>query len=406
VRTFAGHTNAVISVAISADGRWVLSGSEDCKLRLWELATGRCVRTFAEHPGGVNSIAFSPDGRWALSGSWDETLRLWELATGRCVRTFEGHTQAVHSVAISPDGRWALSGSDDMTLRLWELVWEYEFPDVAAWDEDARPHLENFLSVHTPYASFLPPDRTPSEEEIHQVPTRRGRPTWTDGDFEQLLCRLACVGYGWLRPAGVRKKLEEMAATWAASSRKDALATVLQAQEELAGPKQNPRPSPLPTMAAPPPAREGAREQVGAQQALLLKKIVEQLEARRQPGVAQQPRAGSLGKPKSQPAPTPRLLPQKKAAAHRARAKKSRGIAWRLPNAGLTFKLAWLAGWLVLVLDQVAGTFFSSHFLPASEFRIPIDRCWDAGALGAAAILLLMIAPFVIERVAAGRKGR
>jgi hypothetical protein len=70
----------------------------------------------------------------------------------------------------------------------------------------------------------------------------------------------------------------------------------------------------------------------------------------------------------------------------------------------LTFKLAWLAGWLILILDQVAGKFLGSHFLPASEFRIPIDRCWDAGALGVTAILLLAIAPFVIERVAAGRK--
>jgi len=453
VRTFEGHTGSAKSVAISPDGRWGLSGSKmpfhvfsepgHKTVRLLELATGRCVRTFEGHTEAVNSVAISPDGRWGLSGSDDKTLRLWELATGKCVRTFEGHTDDVFSVAISPDGRWALSGSYDKTLRLWELDWECEFPPPADWDEGARPYLENFLSLHTPYAASLPRDRQPSEEEVQHALTRRGTPSWTEDDLKDLLNRLCYAGYGWLRPQGVRKKLEEMAAIWTASpppkapsrptgavappgpshgvpasisaraetdkikaapSNKDAHGTVVQAPEELARLKQTPRPGPLPTVAAASPTREGARGQPDAQQALLLKKIVEQLEAVPKPGVAQQPRDSDMWKAKPQPAPTPKPLPQRKAAAHPARARKNRGISWRLLDAGLTFKLGWLAGWLVLILDQVAGKFFSSHFLPASEFRTTIDRWWEAGALGVASILLFMIAPFVIERVAAGRK--
>ena len=202
------------SVSLSPDGRWVLSGSMDETLRLWELATGRCVRTFDGHTGYVNSVTFSPDGRWALSGSGDKTVRLWELATGQCVRTFEGHTEGVNAVSLSPDGRWALSGGDDKTLRLWELDWECEFPPPAEWDEGARPYLESFLSLHTSYAASLPRDRKPSEEEIQQALTRRGRPSWTEDDVKDLLRKLCYAGYGWLRPQGVRQKLEEMAATW------------------------------------------------------------------------------------------------------------------------------------------------------------------------------------------------
>ena len=122
LRTFEGHTDWVSSVALSHDGRSALSGSRDRTLRLWELATGRCLRTFEGHTDSVNSVALSPDGRYALSGSYDRTLRLWELSSGRCVRTFEGRTSSVTSVAISPDGRSALSGSSDRTLRLWELT--------------------------------------------------------------------------------------------------------------------------------------------------------------------------------------------------------------------------------------------------------------------------------------------
>jgi WD40 repeat protein len=110
------------SVRISPDGRWGLSGSWDERLRLWDLAEGKCVRVFEGHSGDVHSVAISPDGRGGLSGSKDKTLRLWNLATGQCVRVFEGHTERVNAVAIGPDGRWALSGSSDQTLRLWDLA--------------------------------------------------------------------------------------------------------------------------------------------------------------------------------------------------------------------------------------------------------------------------------------------
>jgi WD40 repeat protein len=210
MRTFKGHKGSLCSVSISPDGRWALSGSYDKTLRLWALATGRCVRVFEGHTDSVESVAFSSDGRWALSGSSDETLRLWELATGRCVRTFEGHEGFVASVAFSPDGRWVLSGSWDNTLQLWELDWECEFPAPADWDEGARPYLESFLSLHTPYAAELPRDHTPSEEEIRLALTHVGKPSWNEQEFDALIRQLQYAGYGWLRPDGVRKQLEEM----------------------------------------------------------------------------------------------------------------------------------------------------------------------------------------------------
>ena len=48
-------------------------------LRLWDLETGRCLRTFEGHTNAVNSVAVTPDGNYILSGSEDGTLRLWYL---------------------------------------------------------------------------------------------------------------------------------------------------------------------------------------------------------------------------------------------------------------------------------------------------------------------------------------
>ena len=213
-RTFEGHTQGVESVSLSADGRYALSGSGDNTLRLWEVSSGHCLRTFEGHTSQVTSVFLSTDGRYALSGSGDNTLRLWEVSSGHCLRTFEGHTQEVTSVSLSADGRYALSGSRDKTVGLWTLDWELEDNEPADWDEGAKPYLETFLAQQTPYAGTLPQDREPTEGEITLCLTRRGRPIWTDADFQRLLDALGCAGFGWLRPEGVRWELEKMAAAW------------------------------------------------------------------------------------------------------------------------------------------------------------------------------------------------
>lgn len=115
-----GHSSEVHACAFSPDGAYIVSGSADGTVTLWDARTGRCMRTFG-HCGGVNACAFSSDGATILSGSGDGTLKLWDVQTGDCMRTFEGHDDAVLSCAFSPDGGSIVSGSWDGTLRLWKV---------------------------------------------------------------------------------------------------------------------------------------------------------------------------------------------------------------------------------------------------------------------------------------------
>ena len=121
VHILKGHKQFVNSLVVTPDGRYLLSGSDDATLRIWELSSGRCVYTLEGHKYSVKSIAITPDGRYAVSGSGDSTLRVWEISSGRCIRTLEGHKLLVTSLVITPEGRYLLSGSDDTTLRVWEL---------------------------------------------------------------------------------------------------------------------------------------------------------------------------------------------------------------------------------------------------------------------------------------------
>ena len=79
----------------------------------------------------IYSVALTPDGKWALTGSDDNTARIWDLfKSWSSPRVLSGHTEAIHSVALTPDGKWALTGSDDKTARLWELVPHMSFAEV------------------------------------------------------------------------------------------------------------------------------------------------------------------------------------------------------------------------------------------------------------------------------------
>ena len=77
--------------------------------------------TLKGHTASVRSCGFSPDGAWVVSGSRDDTLRLWNAATGECLRTLEGHINWVWSCGFSPDGARVVSGSRDKALLLWTL---------------------------------------------------------------------------------------------------------------------------------------------------------------------------------------------------------------------------------------------------------------------------------------------
>lgn len=80
-----------------------------------------CLRII-HHDSWVLAVAVSPDGRRIVSGSYDKTLRIWDAETGAAFsEPLIGHSDRVRSVAFSHDSRRIVSGSDDGTLRIWDL---------------------------------------------------------------------------------------------------------------------------------------------------------------------------------------------------------------------------------------------------------------------------------------------
>ena len=120
-RKLTGHMRWVNSVAVSPDGKSVVSGSSDRTVKIWDTKTGNRQATLKGHGRMVNCVAITPDGKRLLSCSSDCTIRIWEFPSGRLERVLEGHQHEVQPVIPIADGEMLLSGDggDDGSIKLW-----------------------------------------------------------------------------------------------------------------------------------------------------------------------------------------------------------------------------------------------------------------------------------------------
>jgi WD40 repeat protein len=118
--TLGGHTTRIGAVALRRDGRRAFSGSLDCTVKVWDAQTGKELRTLRGHAKGVQSLAVSGDGKWLVSGDNGGVIIVWDAQTGERKMTLQGHKQVVMCLAISRDDRWFVSGSVS-ELKIWDL---------------------------------------------------------------------------------------------------------------------------------------------------------------------------------------------------------------------------------------------------------------------------------------------
>jgi WD40 repeat protein len=120
-----GHADAVFSVAISSDGKTIVTGSNDHAAIIWDATTGQALQRLEGHNLGVVAVGFSSDASRVVTGDLDCTARVWDARTGALLAILKGeHQQHVHGAAISPDGTRVLTASCDMTVVLWDVATE------------------------------------------------------------------------------------------------------------------------------------------------------------------------------------------------------------------------------------------------------------------------------------------
>lgn len=112
-----GHKDSVYSVAFSPNGEHLVSGSLDKTIRMWKLnprgqtfqnnsanpKSGECIRTFEGHKDFVLSVALTPDGSWVMSGSKDRGVQFWDPETGAAQLMLQGHKNSGESKSYFKD---------------------------------------------------------------------------------------------------------------------------------------------------------------------------------------------------------------------------------------------------------------------------------------------------------------
>ncbi len=117
------HTANVSAVAITPDGKTIVSASENQQLQVFDGATGKSGRTLAGQQGTTTSLDVHREGNLVVTGNGVGAWQAWETVEGKPRPGRGGHVQGILAIAISPAAEpgWATAGADG-TLRTWIAV--------------------------------------------------------------------------------------------------------------------------------------------------------------------------------------------------------------------------------------------------------------------------------------------
>lgn len=149
-----GHSLDLSVIAYSPNGKFIASGGEDGKVKVWTSSNGFCFVTFTEHKGAITGLSFSPNGQALFSSSLDGTVRAFDLTRYRNFRTMVPMIPTQFScLAVDPSGELVVAGSSDtfdicvwsvQTGKLLDVLKGHEGPVVSLAFSQTR--VSHFLS--------------------------------------------------------------------------------------------------------------------------------------------------------------------------------------------------------------------------------------------------------------------
>jgi WD40 repeat protein len=140
-----GHEFTVWSVAITPDGKRILSGGQDATIRFWDINEEKEIHKFMGHEGPVYGLKLMPDGKRLVSiADKDLAVKVWDLDTKVLISSLAPNSAHVNAVAISHDQRYIVTGGDDGITRF--------------WDVDRGVNLRTLEHSHSIYSLLISPD--------------------------------------------------------------------------------------------------------------------------------------------------------------------------------------------------------------------------------------------------------
>lgn len=143
LRDYLGHTGPVTALAVTPDGKALVTGGDDKALRVWEVTSAKQLRVFQGHQTKLTAVAARPDGRQVASASEDGGIRVWDLNAADEHRAHTDSKESLWAVAVSPDGKRVAAGGADKRVRVYGI-------------EGARPETVLDAGTAVTALAFLP----------------------------------------------------------------------------------------------------------------------------------------------------------------------------------------------------------------------------------------------------------
>ncbi|MCW8962633.1 MAG: protein kinase, partial [Gammaproteobacteria bacterium] len=127
LQTLSGHQGAVVA-ADFIDADTVISAGDDQTLRIWNWHDGKCIKTLAGHSAPITAMAVSADSPYIVSGSQNGMLKIWDKSGLHCVCTFmHAHQKPITALDISRETGHVVSAGMDKAIHLWSVDKQYDF---------------------------------------------------------------------------------------------------------------------------------------------------------------------------------------------------------------------------------------------------------------------------------------
>ncbi|CAK1551545.1 unnamed protein product [Leptosia nina] len=123
IHTLNISEHRISSVAMSPQGDWVAFGCPNIgQLLVWEWQSEQYVMKQQGHSLDMTCLTYSPDGLYIVTGSYDGKIKIWNTTSGFCFVTFSEHTSSVTDVVFSTNKKFFVSSSLDGTVRCYDLT--------------------------------------------------------------------------------------------------------------------------------------------------------------------------------------------------------------------------------------------------------------------------------------------
>ena len=120
LRDFVGHAGPVTSLAVTGDGKFLVTSGDDKTVRVWDVTSGKTLRSFQGHMTKATAVAARGDGKQVASASDDGAVRVWDLNASDEHRAMTDSKESLWAVAVSPDGKRVASAGADKKIRVYD----------------------------------------------------------------------------------------------------------------------------------------------------------------------------------------------------------------------------------------------------------------------------------------------